>query len=106
MGQDIETMVNCYLSCTKTINHCLETGGEHASPEHINLLMDCAKICNLTSDFACRGSANHKQLCQVCAEICRQCAEQCEQLAGDDEVMKECAEMCRTCAATCEQMSS
>ncbi len=106
MESDIKVMTDCYLSCTKTIKHCLEMGGEHASPEQINLLMDCAKICNLASDFACRGSANHKGLCSLCADICNQCAEQCDSMAGDDEDMKKCAEVCRQCAEVCEKMSS
>lgn len=106
MEDDIKTMTDCYLECTKTLQHCLKMGGEHASPEHINLLMDCAKICNLASDFASRGSANHKALCKLCADICRQCAEQCESMADDDEEMKKCAEKCRECAEVCERMSS
>lgn len=106
MENDIKTMTDCYLACTKTIKHCLSMGGEHAAPEHINLLMDCAKICQTASDFACRESDNHPAICKVCADICRQCADECERLAGDDEQMKQCAEICRQCADVCERMSS
>lgn len=99
-------MIECYKSCTTTITHCLEVGGEHASPEYINLLMDCAKICQLAADFAIRGSANHPALCKLCADICRQCADQCEQMADGDEKMLECAKICRECAEACDRMST
>lgn len=105
MNEDIMRMLECYKSCTKSITHCLEMGGEHASSEHINLLMDCAAICKLAADFAIRGSSNHPALCRLCADICRQCADQCEQMAGDDEEMQKCAEKCRECAEVCDRMS-
>jgi len=105
MIKDTMTMLKCYQSCTKTINHCLEMGGEHASPNHINLLMDCAKICQLAADFAIRGSANHATLCRLCVDICRSCAEECESMAEDDEEMQNCAQTCRDCADTCERMA-
>lgn len=105
MRNDIDVMLDCYLSCTKTITHCLEQGGEHADPRHINLLMDCAKICNVASDFACRESANHPAVYAVCADICKQCADACDALAEDDPAMAECAEICRKCAEVCERMS-
>ena len=103
--ESIATMLACYKSCTRTILHCLEMGGEHAGPQHINLLMDCAKICEVAADFAIRGSANHPALCGLCADICRQCAEQCEEMAEGDEQMQKCAEACRQCAEACGRMS-
>lgn len=105
MKEDVQTMLDCYLACTKTINHCLEMGGEHASPDHINLLMDCAKICMLASDFAARGSNNHQKLCKLCADICRQCAQECENMADGNQAMLDCAEACRKCAETCDKMA-
>jgi hypothetical protein len=99
-------MMECYKVCTKTINHCLEMGGEHASPQHINLLMDCAKMCQTAADFAIRQSENHPAVCGVCADIYEQCADQCEEMAGDDEEMKKCAQVCRECAEECRKMAA
>ena len=104
MKQDIQTMTDCYASCLSTINHCLERGGEHASKEHINLLMDCAKLCQLEADFAIRGSQHHAILSKLCADVCRRCADECEKMSDDDDVMKACAKTCRSCADTCERM--
>lgn len=106
MEQDAKIMADCYLACTRTIANCLKMGGEHASPEHINLLMDCANVCLLASDATSRGSDNHTRICKLCADICRQCAEQCVSMANGDETMRQCAEICKKCAEACERMSN
>jgi hypothetical protein len=101
----IKACTECYKTCTQTITHCLEMGGEHASPEHVDLLRDCAEICKLSVDFMLRDSQFAAQLCGLCADICERCAEQCEQMAGDDETMQQCADTCRRCVETCRAMS-
>jgi hypothetical protein len=88
----------------ETINHCLQMGGEHAEPNHIRLLMDCAQICQTSADFMLRMSDIHPQTCGVCADVCEQCATDCERFT-DDAMMKACAEMCRRCAASCREMA-
>ena len=105
MEECLKDCMECYKSCTMMITHCLEMGGEHASPEHINLLKDCAEICKLSVDFMLRDSEFAAQLCKLCVEICAQCTKQCEQMAGDDEMMKACAETCRKCADACQEMA-
>jgi hypothetical protein len=102
LGEGIQETMNCYQSCSHTIKHCLEMGGEHAAPEHIKTLMDCAKICVVASDFMLRESEYHVELCTICADICHECAESCD--AFEDEFMKNCAKQCRTCAKTCRDM--
>lgn len=104
-NESILKMLECYNSCTTTVKHCLGKGGEHADPEHINVLLDCAKICQTAADFMIRESPNHAAVCGLCADVCRECAESCEALAGDDETMKECAKICRECAEECDKMS-
>lgn len=105
MQECIKACSECYETCFKTIQHCLDKGGEHASREHITLLQDCAEVCQLAVSFMLRNSEYAAKLCGLCAEICKRCAEQCEQMAGDDQTMKDCAEMCRNCAQACDQMS-
>lgn len=103
----IENCQDCRAVCLETINHCLEMGGEHASPEHIRLLQDCAQICATSADFMLRSSDYHPQVCGVCADICEACAQSCESLAtGDAEAfMKRCADICRQCAESCRRMA-
>ena len=101
----VATLLGCYKSCMETVTHCLDMGGKHANAEHINLLLDCAKICSLAADFSARDSQNQAELHALCADICQQCADDCEKLADADTQMEECAQVCRECAEMCEAMA-
>ncbi|HMO18747.1 MAG TPA: four-helix bundle copper-binding protein [Oligoflexia bacterium] len=105
MSRCADLCTECYKICLESIKQCLEKGGKHSDPSHINLLTDCASICNTSADFMIRGSENHVHTCKACAEICRLCAEECNSMSGDTE-MEKCAEVCKRCADSCQQMSS
>ncbi len=104
MDTCIQNCWDCYRICSQLLSHCLEKGGKHADPQHIKLLGECAKICNLSADFMLHKSDYQAAICEVCAEICIACAESCEAIA-DDEMMKKCVDACRKCASSCEQMA-
>ena len=104
MARCIDECIECHRVCLSTISHCLEQGGEHAAPQHIGLLQDCAQICATSADFMIRSSTVHGSVCAACAEVCRACTEDCERM-GDDPVMRECADVCRSCAESCQQMA-
>lgn len=105
MQHCIDNCTTCHNICVETISHCLLLGGEHASADHIRLLMDCAEICDVSADFMLRGSHRHDKVCGVCAEVCRDCASECERLAHGDVTMMRCAETCRQCADSCRRMA-
>ena len=105
MQSCIDNCTECHQICIRMISHCLEKGGAHADARHIQLLQDCARICEVSASFMLRESSYHTLTCGVCAEICNACAESCLAF-GDDEMMKSCAEVCQKCAASCEEMSS
>lgn len=96
---------DCHAICTETVQHCLSMGGEHASPEHIRTLLDCAQICQTSSDFLTRASEFHGSTCRVCADICRACERECRTM-GSDQTMKKCADACGRCADSCERMAA
>ena len=91
-------------ACLETLRHCLEKGGPHVAPAHVQLLLDCAEICQMTANFMLRGSAVHGVACGACAEVCERCVESCETFSGDSK-MAACAETCRTCAKSCREMA-
>jgi hypothetical protein len=101
--QCLDDSLDCYKTCSKTTIHCLSMGGKHAKPEHINLLMDCARICNTNADFIMRNSTYYPQTCGICADICDECGDECDKF--DEDFMKECAEMCRRCAESCRELA-
>jgi len=100
----IDDCHRCHDICLATVGHCLEMGGEHAEPDHIQLLLDCAEICQTSANFMLRTSDFHGQVCEVCAEVCERCAEDCERFE-DDQAMQQCAEVCRNCARSCRDMA-
>ncbi len=106
MQECISNCTACHQSCLELVPHCLSMGGEHASPEHIRLLLDCADICATSADFMLRGSEFHHLTCGVCAEICQRCADDCERMANGDQKMLACAADCRRCAESCRAMAS
>jgi hypothetical protein len=101
--QCLDDSLDCYKICSKTTINCLSMGGKHAKSEHIQLLMDCAKICNTNADFIMRNSTYYPQTCGICADICDECGDECDKF--DEDFMKECAEMCRRCAESCRELA-
>jgi hypothetical protein len=104
MVDAIRTASGCHDTCMESIVHCLKLGGEHASPAHIRLLIDCAAICESAANFMLRSSDYHGRVCGVCADICDACANDCERFQNDD-MMRQCAELCRLCAQSCREMA-
>jgi hypothetical protein len=104
MQQCIQECLNCHSICLQTVTYCLPMGGKHAEASHIRLLLDCAEICQTSTNFMLRGSDLQGRTCAVCAEVCERCAESCEQM-GDDPQMRACAATCRSCAESCHRMA-
>lgn len=103
MHQCIKDCLDCYQTCSQTLLKCLKTGGKHAKAEHVNLLIDCAQICNINADFLLRDSPYYPQTCSLNADICDECSDICDRF--EDTFMKECARICRRCAESCREMA-
>ncbi len=100
MQSCIDVCGQCHAICLHTaMSHCLATGGKHVEIEHFRLMINCAEICQTATNFMLSGSAFHKKLCAVCAEVCDACAKSCEQVGG----MEDCVKACRACADSCRK---
>lgn len=98
----LEALAHCSLTChSMALVHCLELGGEHARPQHVRLMLDCAKICATTAELLAHKSQFHTQIAALCVEICETCGEDCEKLGQ----MEECVSACRACAEKCREIS-
>ena len=102
LSESIQNCLKCHFICLETINYCLQQGGKYANADRIQLLMDCAHICQISADFMIRNSSMHVYTCEACAEICRNCTIECADMS--DEELDQCAEACRDCAASCRKM--
>lgn len=40
----VDNCQECHEICVEAVDHCLRKGGQHAEPDHIRLLQDCAQI--------------------------------------------------------------
>lgn len=89
--------------CLRTMNYCLEEGGDHADSEHIRHLQTCAVTCRNAVELMAIDSDLAGDFCSLCAEACEACADSCDEM--DDEVMHECAEYCRRSADSCRKMA-
>ncbi len=104
MRECISYCMDTQAVCLETLAHCLQTGGKHAAPSLISVLMNCAEICEASASFVRLGSEFQESICTLCAEVCERCVEECENLP-DDPLLQECAEICRHCAESCRDMA-
>lgn len=95
--------LDCYKSCTETLTKCLTISGKRVKAQHLNLLMDCARMCNTNADFILRNSPYHPQTCGITADICDECADTCDRF--EEDFMKECASVCRRCSESCREVA-
>jgi hypothetical protein len=99
----LKDSLDCYQTCTETTIKCLTLGGKHAEPQHLNPLIDCARICNTNADFILRNSTYYPQTCGLTADICDECADMCDRF--EEDFMKDCASACRRCSESCREMA-
>ena len=94
----LDKLAQCHRTClSMALTHCLEMGGEHARPQHLRLMLDCASFCALTEDAILRKSQFHASILKLCADICETCAEACRALGQ----MDACVTACEVCTTAC-----
>ena len=104
--QAIEDCTECHAICVQTIQYSIQQGGPYVAPAYLQLLEDCAQLCQFSEDFMLRDSPFSATICTVCAEVCDQCAVSCDQVGrGTDAQLRACADQCRRCAGSCRQMA-
>lgn len=98
----LEDCTECYQTVlASAMNHCLLSGGEHVSPDHFRLMMDCAEMCKTAAHFQLSHSPYTVRVCGVCADICEACASSCEKLSG----LEDCVLICLKTADSCRSMA-
>jgi len=100
LQQCIQDCLNCHDACMQTARNCKQAGGDHAKPEHISMLQDCAEMCQTAAHFMQHNSPLYGYVTQACAQVTTHCATECEQKGDTD-----CANACRTAAWSCDQVT-
>ena len=104
MEQAIEAALECHRMTLNSLQHCLSLGGKHSDRKHVNLMKECADICQVSASFMIEGSDFAHDICGVCARICDACANHCAVVDDQDAMMKLCITACRKCAESCRNM--
>jgi hypothetical protein len=86
------------LSMATTIDLSADHSGRNADP--FRILINCAEICQTTSNFLKSGSPFSSIICQACAQICFACADSCVTVGG----MADCVHACRQCGQQCQRL--
>jgi hypothetical protein len=99
-----QACADCHQYCIETIVYCRQHGSRFAEAGHLSMLLDCAELCKVTTDFTLRGSDLCPSLWMICAEAADRCALSCDRF-GDDRQARASAAACRRCAIVCREMA-
>jgi hypothetical protein len=99
----IDACLSCYTRCEEALNHCLQQGGQHADPQMIRTLTDCAEMSRMCAEMMMRMSPMSSEMCAMVARMCDMCADACMRMP-DDAMMMRCADSCTECAQACRAM--
>jgi hypothetical protein len=105
MREAIQNCQECHAICTEITAYSLGQGGNYVDPDHVGLLLDCAQMCAVSTDYMLRLSHFYGRVCDVCSAICLRCAGSCERVGPGDVRMTRCADVCRRCAESCRRMA-
>ena len=101
MQEAIQACLDCHSMCLRmAMTYCAAQGGKHVAAAHLQLMINCAEICQTCANFILSDSPLHNTVSAACAEVCGACARSCEQV-GD---MRDCVEECRKCEKSCKAM--
>lgn len=98
--QCIQNCLECHKTCMQMAEEDRRSRDDHATKEHIQMMLDCAEICLTTAHFLQHGSALAGYVVQACAQVTTICANECEQAGHTD-----CANACRNAAWSCTQLT-
>ena len=100
MQQAAQDCMNCYTVCTQTAQQDQQAGGEHGQPSHVQMLQDCAELCQATAHFLQHGSPVAVAVCAATAQVTQHCAFECEQMGDND-----CANACNNANSSVGQIA-
>ncbi|GIM30722.1 ferredoxin [Clostridium polyendosporum] len=92
----------CAQACYECFKACLNEPDVADRKNCMSILVECAKVCEMSSTLLSMNTEFAKDYCNLCAVVCDKCAEECEKFK--DEHCQKCAHECGTCADECSRM--
>lgn len=100
MQQAAQDCMTCHDVCMQTVQQCQQAGGKHGETTHIQMMQECAELCQANALFLQHGSPVANIVCGVTAQVAERCANECEQMGDSD-----CANACRNASWSTGQIA-
>lgn len=100
----LNTVEHCAATCEHMVTMLLGMHDVHARATQIQLLRDCASICQTMAIYLARHSGLAKSLANLCAHICEVCGNECAKFP--DAESRRCAQICFNCAQECRAFAA
>lgn len=100
MQQAAQDCMACHDVCLQTVQQCQQAGGEHAQESHIQMMQDCAELCQAAAHFLQHSSPVVIAVCSATEQVTARCAIECEQMGDTD-----CANACNNASSSTGQIA-
>lgn len=100
----IDECNKCAQACLECLIACLNETDVEDRKKCIITLLECAKMCEMSSMLMAIEAQSAKEHCKLCANVCNMCEKECAMFK--DEHCQKCAQECQICASECEKMSN
>lgn len=100
----LSTVEECGSMCEHMVSHFLCMPDIHSRIHQIQLLRDCATICETMFCYITRRSVSAKGTAKLCAYICEVCGNECAKFADQESQM--CSRLCLRCAQECRSFAA
>ena len=77
---------NAHNIALQTFHYCEAMGGNFSDPENLNVLQDCADLCELMDSFILRQSRLKADLSELCFRACDSAVKLAEKFSSDDQM--------------------
>jgi hypothetical protein len=77
---------NAHNIALQTFHYCQTMGGGFVDPENLNVLQDCAELCELMDSFILRQSRLKADLSELCFRACDACVKLAEKFSSDEQM--------------------
>lgn len=99
----VHTVNHCAVTCYHAMAEMVKRPDVKNRTKQIQLLHECARICQTQAAFLAMDTPFVKEHAKVCALICEECAKECAKF--NDPMSQQCAQTCADCANKCRQFS-
>ena len=103
--QAISDCKAAHKACLEAAAYCEGQGGQYCENERVQLLRECADLCERTAASLQDNAEPNRELGERCAEVCARVGKELHDLK-DDPQMLACAQACLRCASELKKLAA